>query len=88
MQVSELDRLIEHRARQARQNGERERPEEAPWKASVRRYNAAQDAERRAEWCDFHRLQAERHRRTLEDLARYHEAQAASLQATKQKEEA
>ncbi len=74
MEATDLDRLIEHRARQARQNGNPERPAEAMYAESVRRYHAALEAERRAEWTEFHRLQAERHRRTLEDLVRYHDA--------------
>ncbi len=71
--TDQLDLLIERRARQ---NGEHERPAEVMYAESVRRYNSAKDAERRAEWAEFHRVQAERHRRTLEELASYHEAAA------------
>jgi acyl-CoA reductase-like NAD-dependent aldehyde dehydrogenase len=79
MELSELDRLIDLRVKQVRQNGSPERPAEPAWAESVKRYNSAKDAARREAWAAFHRLQAERHRRTLEDLARYHDQRAEEL---------
>ena len=46
---------------------------------SVRRFNARQRAENRAAWSEYHRDQAERLRRNLEDLITHHETQAARL---------
>ncbi len=75
----QLDRFIDHRARQ---NGQ-ERPEEALWKESVRTYNAARSKERRAQWYAHHMDHAERLRRTLERLVAYHEDKAQQLLSEK-----
>jgi len=72
-----LDRLISRRA------SEDHRPDpdeqEELWKASVRAHNARIRAENRAAWYGWHLDQAERHRRTLEDLITHHETQAERL---------
>jgi hypothetical protein len=46
---------------------------------SVRRYNDRRREEMRAAWASYHEGQAERHRRTLQDLIAHHETQAAKL---------
>ncbi len=55
---------------------------EASYLESVRRFNARQRAENRAAWSEFHRGQAERHKRTLEGLVAHHEAEAEKLMET------
>lgn len=74
---TELDRIISRRASQDR----RQDPDEleASYAESVRRYNATRAAENRAAWSAYHQEQAERLRRTLEDLIALHEARAAAL---------
>lgn len=74
---AELDRIISRRGSQDRRPDPDE--QEESWKASVRRYNARREEENRAAWAAFHEGQAERHRRTLEDLISHHETQAAKL---------
>ena len=73
----ELDRLVSRRA------SEDTTPDpttlEASYVESVRRFNARRRAENRAAWSEFHRDQAERLRRNLEDLITHHETQAARL---------
>jgi hypothetical protein len=72
----ELVRLIERRARQ----GEVDLDELEPgYIESVRRYNAREEEERRQAWASYHEQQAERHRRTLQELISYHETQAQTL---------
>jgi hypothetical protein len=72
----ELARLIERRAR----NGEVDPDEQQEsWKQSARRYNARLQEENRQAWTAFHEQQAERHRRTLQELISYHETRAQSL---------
>ena len=72
----ELDTLIERRAR----NGEADPDEqEEIWKESVRRFDEKRRQMARLEWHAFHCGQAERHRRTLEELISYHEMQAKRL---------
>ena len=75
---AELDRLVSKRASQDRSLDPDER--EALWQESVRRYNARRREEMRAAWTAFHEGQAERHRRTLEDLITRHETAATQLQ--------
>lgn len=53
---------------------------EPSYAASVRRYNAKRQEENRAAWAAFHESQAERHRRTLEQLIADHETAAANLE--------
>jgi hypothetical protein len=71
----ELEAFIEKRSRKAPNLDARE----ALWKESVRRYNAAREAERRALWADYHRSHAARLRRTVEPLIEHHETQAKKL---------
>ncbi len=52
---------------------------EPSYRESVRRFNAAKEAERREAWSLYHREQAGRLRRTLEDLIANHETRAARL---------
>ncbi len=79
--LTDLDRLIERRSRQS---GE-DRPEEVMYAESVRRYNAVLESARREAWCDYHRAQAQRHRRTLAALIDEHEQLAESLQVPQPK---
>jgi hypothetical protein len=76
----ELDRLISKRASQDRTEDPDEREE--LWRESVRRHNERVREENRAAWCEYHQGQAERHRRTLEELVAHHETQAAKLEET------
>ncbi len=73
---AELDRLISRRASQ-------DTPDPAEqdelWKASVQRHNARRNEELRAAWCEYHQLQAARHRGILEALVSYHERRAMEL---------
>jgi hypothetical protein len=72
----ELDRMIERRSRK----GDVDPAErEELWKESVRAYTARRREEMRAAWTSYHEGQAERHRRTLQDLIAHHETQAARL---------
>ncbi len=73
----ELDRLITRRASTDRSPC----PDalEPSYAESVRRFNAAREAENRAAWREYHRSQADSLRRTLEDLIARHEAQVARL---------
>jgi hypothetical protein len=73
---AELMRMIEHRSRK----GDVDRDEFEPfYMESVRRYNDRRREEMRAAWASYHEGQAERHRRTLQDLIAHHETQAAKL---------
>jgi hypothetical protein len=73
----ELDRLISKRASQDRRPDPDE--QEETWKESVRRHNACLQEENRQAWTAFHEQQAERHRRTLQELISYHETRAQRL---------
>jgi hypothetical protein len=70
-----IDAFIALRSRREPDPDERE----PSYAESVRRYHAAQDAARRAEWAAYHEAQAERLRRTLERLVAVHEVQARKL---------
>jgi hypothetical protein len=70
----ELDAMIERRSRQKDPDEESEL-----WRESVRAYEEKRRQVARLEWRAFHCGQAERHRRTLEELINYHEMQAQSL---------
>jgi len=71
---AELARMIERRSRQ---KDPKEASEE--WQESARRHEEQQRLQSRYEWHLYHTAQAERVRRTLEDLVSHHEEQAAKL---------
>ena len=73
--ATDIDRMIERRAPREPDLDERE----PSYLESVKVYNAAREAERRAAWSDFHRVHAERLRRTSTELIAFHEARAAAL---------
>jgi hypothetical protein len=73
---SELDRLVERRAREARDASK----VEELWKESVRRDHERRRAENRAAWIAFHRGLA----RTHAALSESHEERAARLAAVAQ----
>ena len=52
---------------------------EEAWMESERSYDEKRRRENLAAWHGWHLDQAERHRRTLEELIRHHETQAARL---------
>ena len=74
----ELNRLIERRHDQ-RTTEEGHRPSEEMYEESTRRYQEQMRVRARYEWHLYHTTHAERVRRTLEELAAYHETQAAKL---------
>jgi hypothetical protein len=76
MVEKQLDAMIQRRAR--KEDVDPDEREEI-WKASVRAYTARKREEMRAAWASYHEGQAERHRRTLQDLIAHHETQAAKL---------
>lgn len=49
------------------------------WLSSVAAYNRRRQEEHRLAWAEFHTGQAERHRRALEELVKYHEQKAQEL---------
>jgi len=67
-----LDTLISTRARQLKDD-------KPPPDLQVAR-DALRSARTRREWAEWHRSQAERHRRTLADLVSHHEEQAQRLE--------
>jgi hypothetical protein len=75
---AQLTAFIKRRDRQRRQTEGERRMEEA-WMESERRYDEERRRENRAAWYGWHLDQAERHRRTLEDLIKHHETQAERL---------
>jgi hypothetical protein len=70
----ELDQMIERRSRQKDPDEESEF-----WRESVRAYEEKRRQMTRLEWHAFHCGQAERHRRTLQELISYHETRAQRL---------
>jgi hypothetical protein len=72
----ELNAMIERRARKGDVDPDEQ---EEHWKASVRAHTIRRREEMRAAWASYHEGQAERHRRTLQDLIAHHETQAAKL---------
>ncbi len=72
-----LDRLISRRASTDHQTTADEL--EPGYRESVRRFNARRSAENRALWREYHRAQADRLRRNLEELIDHHETRAARL---------
>jgi hypothetical protein len=74
---AELERLISKRASQDRRPDPDE--QEEIWKASVRAYNARNQEAMRLAWCEYHRSQAARQRRTVEPLIAFHETRAKAL---------
>jgi hypothetical protein len=79
----ELEAFIEKRARKEPNLDAREEL----WKASVRRYNAAREAERRAAWATYHVGQASRLRRVMTNLVEFHEAKARQLSSENEERE-
>jgi hypothetical protein len=77
----DLDRLIERRHAQ-RVKAEGERAQEEMWKESERKHAEKQRQQSRYEWHLHHQGQAERLRRTLEDLIAHHEQRAEELSTT------
>jgi hypothetical protein len=75
---NELTAMIERR-HDRRVVEEGERPAEEAWMESERRYQEQRRMQARYEWHLYHTSQAERHRRTLEELIASHEAAAARL---------
>ncbi len=75
---AELDAFVSRRDSQRRKD-EGDRAVEDLWKASERLHEAHRRDEMRAAWCEYHRGQAERHRRNLEPLVSHHEAAAERL---------
>jgi len=71
----ELSRLIERRAESNPDPAELE----PGYVESVRAHNARRSEEMRAAWCEYHQLQAARHRGILEALVSYHERRAMEL---------
>jgi hypothetical protein len=71
MVEKELDGMIERRSRQKDPDEESEL-----WQASVRAYEEKRQQAARLEWHLHHTGQAERLRRTLEDLVAFHKAEA------------
>jgi hypothetical protein len=72
---AELERLISRRASQDKPDPDEQ---DELWKASVQAQNARRNEELRAAWCEYHQLQAARHRAVLEALIERHEARAAA----------
>ncbi len=75
---AELTHLIERR-HDRRVVEEGHRPSEEMYEESTRRYQEQMRVRARYEWHLYHTTHAERVRRTLEELAAYHEEQAAKL---------
>jgi hypothetical protein len=73
--ASELDRIVERRAREARDT---ERVEEM-WAESVRLYNGHRRETNREAWRAYHLNQADRLEATAAELARDHRARAEAL---------
>ncbi len=71
----ELEAFIEKRSRKEPKID----AQEELWKASVRRYNHAREAERRVAWSDYHQGQAARLERTAARLAASHRDAARKL---------
>jgi hypothetical protein len=78
MAEKQLDILITRR-HDRRVADEGERPALEMWQESERRYHEHRREANRQAWASFHEDQAERHRRTLQDLVAHHETQAAKL---------
>ena len=75
---AQIETFISRRHEQ-RVKTEGERAEEEAWMESERRLKVSRDAALRAEWCEYHRDQAERHRRNLAALVARHEAAVERL---------
>ena len=82
MVEKQLDAMIQRRTRKGDVDPDER---EELWKASVRAYEEKRRQMARAEWHLHHTAQAERLRRTLEDLISHHEGEAAKLEATEPK---
>jgi hypothetical protein len=79
---SELDAMIERRARQKDPDEENQL-----WRESVRRYNTRRREEIRVAWCECHQAQAARHRGVLEALIADNEEKARKLLAAEDRGE-
>ena len=75
----ELEAFIEKRSRKEPKLD----AQEELWKASVHRYNAGREAERRALWADYHVGQASRLKRVMMNLVEHHENRARQLSSEK-----
>ncbi len=75
---ADLTHLIERR-HERRVKDEGHRPSEEMYEESTRRYQEQMRVRARYEWHLHHTAQAERLRRTLEELVSYHEMQASKL---------
>ena len=84
---AELDVFIS-RQHDRRVVDEGERPTEEAWMESGRRHDAGRREAMRAAWCEYHRLQAGRHRAVLEGLISAHEREAERLQANDERNRA
>jgi hypothetical protein len=74
----EIDRFIEHRSMKLRAENQERREEEA-WIESARQAEEKHRQQIRREWCQHHMTQAERLRRTLEELISDHDRRAEEL---------
>jgi hypothetical protein len=72
---AELKRLVEKRSSKELDPDE----QEEIWKASVRACNARNQEAMRLAWCEYHRGQGARLRRTVEPLIAFHETRARAL---------
>ncbi len=79
---AELDRLLSKRASTDHRTSADEL--EPGYQESVRRFNTRRRAVNREAWVNFHRDQAERHRRNLAALVAHHEREAERLQTTEE----
>jgi hypothetical protein len=77
---AELDAFVSARHRK-RVAEEGERAEEATWRESERRHEAARREANRLAWVEYHRGQAERCRAVLASLASYHSERAERYRA-------
>lgn len=80
---SEIDRIIERRARE---RNDANRVEEL-WRESVRKVNGQRREENRVLWHDYHMDQAERIERLASEIAAGHRAKAEELMPEKQPHE-
>ena len=75
---AEIDRFIQRRSVALKRENQQRREQEA-WEESTRIHDEKHRQQVRAEWHLFHLDQAERHRRTLQQLIEHHESRAQQL---------